>query len=528
MSAQKISILTRGEEESWHSFSRRVKEAEGEVIVVLTSADNNFLLQEDERKLFLSECAKLRYRVKLATKEPVVIAAARKQGIRVFDRTRSLKKAIAGHEKSAEALRFFSPSLWRQQWRSRLQNMGLLSLPKLRIWLLIMLSASLFFFVVFRLLPSADVEVQPREDVVTQTMNIVLYASGATAQMPAHVRTLPLTPITVELHRTITFDQISPQFIGTSAEVTMSVINKRSENVLLRKGTRVSNQAGVVFRTQKAVSVPGMGMATVRAKADDLDIYDKVIGARGNVPPGLTWMFPALSPDDQKLLYATNKVSGAGGTTAFRTVLEQRDIDKATDTLKRQLLADAKGAIEEQRRQLNLAQPGARLELLNKEDLIRRTYSGFILPTDMLGKEVTSIPVRGNLVYTVPAYDLNAILAKFSGELQLHIGEGKQLLQNTVSVDPQRVVVIEYADNLSWIKITADIVGTEQFVLDPLTPTGVRFGKQVRDAIAGLGKQDALRIVKNLPEVERAGITIWPPWSGQIPSIPSNISISSP
>ncbi|NOS67589.1 MAG: hypothetical protein HOO67_04470, partial [Candidatus Peribacteraceae bacterium] len=78
----------------------------------------------------------------------------------------------------------------------------------------------------------------------------------------------------------------------------------------------------------------------------------------------------------------------------------------------------------------------------------------------------------------------------------------------------------------SWIKITADVVGTEQFVLDPLSQVGAKFGKKVREAIAGLSVHDAQRILRNFPEVDRVEIRLWPPWAGVLPSIPSNIRIT--
>ncbi len=525
MSVPKVHILTRGEEESWNSFSRRIRDAEGEAIVILSTADNNFLLEESERKLFLGEIAKLRYRVKLATKEPAVIAAARKLSIKVFQKTRTLRKALVGHPKSADALRFFSPSLWRQQWRSRLQAIGLLSMPKLRIWALIVLSSILFLFVVFRLLPSAEVRVWPRKDVVSQTMNIVLVASGTVAKFPEHVRIMPLVPIRVVVSKAVTFQDISPEFIGQDAQVTMTVINRTDEAVSLKSGTRLMNQAGMIFRLEKGITITGSGTQTVRAKADHEDIYGKIIGDRGNVPPGVRWELPGLPEQDRKLIYAENRSSATGGRTAYRTVLQQKDLELARKRLEQELLAEAKKQVELERKSRNLTDQSQNLEFLLKNGLIRRTYSGVTLPTGLLGKQVEQVVAEGSLIYIVPAYDTTGIIARFGGDLRAHLSDGKTLLEDTLHMDPARVELIEYADNFSWIKITADIVATEQYVLDPLTPTGAKFGKKVRAQIVGLGSTDALRIIRNLPEVDRVEIGVWPPWGRSLPSIPSNISI---
>lgn len=523
--AKPVAVAWRNEEESWSSFARRIRDTKGDLIVILSSADNAVLLQEEERKQFVEDIAKVRYRVKLATKEPAVIAEARRAGLRVFDKTRKLRKALTGNPKMAEALRFFSPSLWRQQWRSKLQSAGLLSVPKMRIWILVGLSVGLFGFVVFRLLPSADVRVWARADLVSQTMNITLVASGSGIKPPAHVRTLPLVKIRVTVRKSITFEDISPEFTGTDASVTMTVYNSSREQYSFRKGTRLTNQAGMVFRIQDAIFVPANDKVTVKAVADHLDLYDEVIGKRGNVPAGLQWEFPGLSPDERKLVYAKNLVAATGGATNYRTVLQKRDLETAEKRLRQELLVSAKQLVEEER-QLMSATGEKKIELLAKDDVIAMTYTGFVLPTQFLGQPVLSVPVEGGLTYTMPAYDVNLVHETFSKELQAHTGEGKQLLPESIHVDPSRIIIIEYDDNFAWIKITADILGTEQYELDPLSPVGSRFGKKLRESIVGLSVHDAVRILRNFPEIDKVDIRLWPPWNGYLPAIPSNISIS--
>ena len=45
-------------------------------------------------------------------------------------------------------------------------------------------------------------------------------------------------------------------------------------------------------------------------------------------------------------------------------------------------------------------------------------------------------------------------------------------------------------------------------------------------ADVGLTVDEALRIVRNMPEVETAEISMWPPWSRRLPHIPAHISVS--
>lgn len=494
------------------------------MVVVLSSPDNTFLLHDDEREHFLEDCAKVRYRLKLASKEPSIIRPARKRGIQVYNRTRELRDALKNHPQQNEALRAFSPSLWRQHWRSRLQRVGLLSVPKIRIWVLMSTSVLLFAFVFFRLLPSAEVRIWARSEVISHTMNVLLAQSGAVLPRQ-YARVMPLTMLTVIVRKSITFDDISTEFTGTDATVPMTIVNNAAEEYSFRKGTRVTNQAGMVFRLQKEVSVPAKGETTVKAKADHLDMYDKVIGDRGNVPANLQWEIPGLSPEERKLVFAKNIKSGTGGTTSQRSVLQAQDLEIGKKRLMQELLVNAKQMVEEERQLRNATDPHIDLELLAKDDVIAQTYSGFVLPTQFIGQPVMSVPIEGQLTYSVPAYDLAMFQENYSRELLARTGEGKRLVPETVHVDPDRVIIIEYDDNHQWIKVTADVVGTENFELDPLTPTGARFGKKVRDAIAGLSVSDAQRIIRNFPEVDRVDIRMWPPWNTVIPPIPSSISI---
>lgn len=531
--APKLTVLSRGEEESWANFLRRVRETEGEVVVLLSRRDNTLLLSKDERQLVIGELARIRYRVKLACKEPVVIAAARGEGMQVLTRTRELRQLLIGHPKIEEALRLFSPSLWRQHWRSRLQKVGLLSMPKTRIWVLISLSCGLFFFVIFRLLPSADVRIWPRQNLVSHTMNVILAASGAQVPAPEGMRVLPLKPVSVRVSKTISFADISPEFNGTDARTQMQIRSKRTEPLNLRKGTRLLNQAGMIFKIQKAVTVPPGGSVTVPAVADHLDLYGKVIGERGNVPAAVQWTLPGLPEDEQALISAVNTVPATGGITSYRRILQQKDIDLAQRRLEQELLSTAKQLMAEEYEALNAAE-GADYQSLEGRALLRRqnreivrlTYTGFVLPMEFLGQQVESVPVAGQLIYTIPAFDSRQLLAQFRDELLSRISEGRRLLSDSVTIDPQRVVVIDYAPNLSWIKVTVDLVGTEEFVLDPFSAQGARFGKRVRDAILGLDKADALRILRNFPEVDRVEIRTWPPWARSLPSLPSSISLS--
>lgn len=524
-SSSSVQIIFPQDGEAWSALTKRLKETSGEILLILSGRESELLAQPEVRKTFLSESKKIQQRLRIATKHPAIAAEARAAGIRVLDQTKHVRALLHGNPKLNDALRVFSPQLWRQQLKSRLQRMGLLSVPKIRIFSLAGLSAVLFFIVVFKLLPSAEIRVYPRQESVSQTVNIFLVQSGATLGSSQRVRRMPLIPVTVRFKKGITFDHITKEFIGTSAQMDLTIINKSADQYALRSGTRFSNQAGMIFRIQSHAIVDPGKEVTVRAIAEDTDLYGQIIGDRANLPAGVKWEIPGLSIEERKLVYGENRKPAKGGTTAYRTVLRQADLDLAQKNLEQQLLTAAQDMLKEQLNERALTAPEGHLALLDPKALIRTTYHDFQLPTQMLGQVALSIPVEGEIEYLRLAYNSGAVLEMLRSELRAHVREGRRLIERNLQADNMDVTIFEWDDNLAWVKITVELVGTEEYVLDPLSPTGAVFGKTVRERVAGVPREEAMRIIRNMPEVERVEISQWPPWNTVLPGIASHITI---
>ena len=523
--SSKITVLFPDQGESLVSFENRIAQTSGEMLVVFSELELMLTKEKEARKRMMSVCKKFSTRLRVATRNAVLIRAARAKGIRVIESVSDLKKFLKNSDQLDDALREFQPHIWRQQLRSRLQSMGLLSLPKLRIWVLIGVSTSLFLFIVFRLLPSATVYVWPREDTISQTANIFLAQSGAIAELPPRVRVMDLIPIVVRVDRTITFDQISRQFIGENSKTVMRVVNNSDETYWLKTGSRVRNQAGMTFRLRDSIKVEPTSEVLVSAEAEPEDIYGGIVGERGNVPAELKWYFPGLTKQEQQLVYAVNTEDATGGETDYRTVLSPDDLVVGRAQLESELLTEAKRLINERRDIINAQDELTYIEVLHYDELTTTEYLDFVEPSQFMGQPVASVPIEGSIIYTMYAYDSQEVLTMLSRELKTHVGEGQRLLEGTLDLTRLIAHVIDYEDDFSWIKITVDLSGTQQYILDPLSPTGAIFAKKVRDAIVGLHKDEAERIVNNYPESKRAEVSVWPFWNRYLPSIPSSIVI---
>ncbi len=526
---QTAAVLIPDEGEAWLAFVKRIRAVHHRRLVILSGRERELLDHPDFLEQVLAACRTQPRHTFVATAHRALLAELRERGLSVIQHTRQLKQALGpDHPKLALAIQAFSPHIWRQQLKSQLQSMGLLSLPRLRSYGLVLLSLALFSFVVFRLLPSAELTIHPRQDSVGETSNLFLVASGAMlppGSAPGVTR-LELEPVVVTIEKTITFDQISKQFRGTAATLEMSVVNQTENDIELRKGTRFMNQAGMIFTIPQRLKVPGRSQKNVTATAAAEDLYGQIIGDRGNVPADLQWTIPGLNEADQKLIFGQNRTAGTGGTTAYATVLTEQDLKLAQSRLEQELEAAAKGEVEWRRSERDARTLANSFRLLTPTKLFKKEFQHLSLPTQLVGQETNSLTASGTLVYTVLGYDLEPILELLRGRLTEHVREGKKLREDLLDAEHLDVRVILYDDNLTWAKVTAELTGTEEFILDPLTPAGALFAQRVRESITDTSKAEALRIVQNMPEVDHAEISIWPFWNSTLPSIPSHITIT--
>src|SRR3989338_1729164 len=412
---------------------------------------------------------------------------------------------------------------WTQFVLSRLR---VLSSHRLSVWLFLLVSILLFGTIVFIALPSARIRIWPKVTIVNHTANVLLTVSGSTfAQDRQYV--LPLLPLHTTPDLTITFDQISKNFLGTNAQVTMTLINETEEPYLLRNGTRLVNQSGMIFKTRDSVTIPALSLAgpgsiTVEARATPEDLYGQITGERGNVPAGLKWEIPGLTLEERKLVYARNLEEATGGTTKYGTLLQESDLELARKKLEQELIRAAKASTEEEIELLK-ARTGEFYIILQYDVLTGISFSGAALPMNLIGKPVTSLPIAGELHYTVLAYSKDALLDLLLPGLLDHIEEGQQLVQGSVLREGISVHVVEYDDFLQWVKITAELTGKQRAALSTVSPAGRIFADKVREAIKGKTIEEAERIIQNFPEVDRVEVSIWPPWQHSLPALGSNI-----
>jgi hypothetical protein len=256
------------------------------------------------------------------------------------------------------------------------------------------------------------------------------------------------------------------------------------------------------------------------------------LGDRGNVPANIKWDFPGLQENERTFIFARNEKPAKGGSTSYINVLTKKDIEGSKDhpggaklRLEQELLMVAKQQVEDQRMSDNNLN-GTHLVQLRRDDLTRVRYENFHLSESFIGQNVRSIPISGSISYSVVLYDENELLSVLTSEVLERVPPDKMVVLDSLSKGNMDIYVIPpWDDDLRWLKITADLTFTQRYVLSPLTPAGAKFGKYIRDHVLGKTIPEANRIIKNLPEVSRVEISLWPPWTYQLPEIGSSIAI---
>lgn len=530
-----FTVSVANEQASVKTLLDAVRRSAGPFLMVIGPDSLVHLTDLEIRPLFADARAlNIDRRLLLATKDNRVATIAQECSWQTVSGIKQLKLLLKSHPSSGEAIRAFSPVSWRRDIRSRLQFVGLLSLPKLRIWGLLGFSILAFAYVFLRLLPSATIRIWSNQESGSFTTNIYLSESGARLPVSEdRVKLLRLKRLTVKIERTITYDQISKNFTGTNARMIVTVFNGSNEQYSLRRGTRITNQAGMRFRLQNDLILDPHSRKNMTAVADPIDQYGEVLGDRGNVPAGIKWDFPGLLENERAFVFARNEKPATGGSTSYINMLTKEDIEGSKDhpggaklRLEQELLMVARQQVDDQRMNDNHLN-GTHLVQLRRDDLTKVRYGNFQLSASFIGQNVRSIPISGSIEYTVVLYDENELLHLLKSEVLERVPSDKVIIRDSVSKDNMNIYVIPpWDDDLTWLKITADLTFTQRYILNPLTPAGAKFGKYIRDNVLGKTIPEANRIIKNLPEVSRVEIRLWPPWAYQLPAIGSSIAIT--
>jgi len=196
-----FTVFVAEEKTSVKELLSAVRRSAGPFLMVVGQESMVHLTEDEIRSLFTdAKALNVDRRLLLATQDNRVATIAQESRWQTISSIKQLKLLLLTHPSSGEAIRAYSPVSWRRDIRSRLQFVGLLSLPKLRIWGLLGFSVLAFTYVFLRLLPSATIRIWSHQQSGSFTTNIYMAESGSQLPVSAdRVTVLRLKRLTVKI-----------------------------------------------------------------------------------------------------------------------------------------------------------------------------------------------------------------------------------------------------------------------------------------------------------------------------------------
>ncbi len=395
---------------------------------------------------------------------------------------------------------------------------------------LISLSLIVLLVVVYIALPGVTIYLTPTASVLEKSVNITLADAqknrGELETHPSHV--IASYPVTTKVSKTITHTATGKKFSekGSNSSGKLTVVNLTSNAWPLIAKTRFQTSDGIVFRLPEAVTVPaasasGPGKLEVYVVADPVDANGAIVGELGNVGP-TKFFLPGLKESSRNELYAESTKPMSGGVTDYIAFVSKEDIEAAKGRIENDLIKAANAKLQEAVNQKSdLTGDNKEYILLDGDKSIKVGEVKVTIDPSLEGKEIKEFSVSGELDVSGVYYDHEAMLEILKEELLLKKSPQKELLR--INEESTSYRIFEWDEANGRIKLTANIKGVEQFVIDPEKENGARLLEKIKEHVAGLDIDSAKAYIQNLPEINKVEVESWPAWSPNIPKLSDNI-----
>ena len=403
------------------------------------------------------------------------------------------------------------------------------------LFFILLLSVGLFMLITYIALPGATVYIKPKFDNIEHTVNITLADKRKNqtllSQNQPHV--IASEQIETVTKQTKVFNTTSKNFDGVNAQGFITIYNNSEDEWPLKKETRFQTEDGLIFRIKEGVFVPPKsvdeeghelpGTFTAAVEADPFDIYDYPIGDRGNIGPS-KFILPGLSKYNQELLWGESAEAMVGGETRFQRVVQEEDIESAKKQIADNLTLMAKEDLNNHIEDMNRLNH-SNLVLLDNDRYLKTELQELRISDELEGSIRDKFEVFAQIHAIGTAYDFDQLFAILKKELKTRAHPDMQVRDTSIRPESITFEPVSEDEVLGQYKITANIKGIQEFVIDSSLQAGLRFSNKVKERIVGLTIEEAESYVGNLPEVDEVEIKLWPIWLSRVPRIADNIEV---
>ncbi len=409
-------------------------------------------------------------------------------------------------------------------------SLVLIAPNKKALFTLVGVSVIILMAISYIALPGATLVLTAKSNVIEVPKNIVLADLDRNrAELDARPSNMiPSYKIQTKIDKVFTFQATGKDAQGgKNATGTVKINNTSATEWPLVARTRFQSPEGIVYRSSQLVTVPGgsvdkPGVLEIPVTADPLDAFGQTAGDRANLKGDIKFFLPALSSENQKKIFAVAGGPFTGGVTNVVKFISKDDIIAATVKMKDELKAAEEAelkAVVEKKNQVN----NTRLSLLTGKGLLENSEPVISIPPNLEGQHLETFDVKGSMVASGLAYDMDELLAILKTEIRIKKNPEKNLA--SIDEDSLTYKVVDNDKNAQKVVITATIQGVEEFEISPNKENGERLVKKIKESIVGKDIREARDFIQNLPEIQNVEIKSWPAWAPTLPSVPDNIKV---
>ncbi|MFP5341533.1 MAG: baseplate J/gp47 family protein [Candidatus Limnocylindria bacterium] len=354
----------------------------------------------------------------------------------------------------------------------------------------------------YLLLPSAEVVVTPREEIIGP---LAFRAEARTdvSEPDVDAGILPAQPIVVSVEASGTFAATGERVEETAATGLVRFENRDpTTSNTITEGAIVSTNNGTRFRTDRSVTIAAATLVGLMIRPSFASVTVTAVdpGPEGNVQPNAITTVPR--GEEPIFLKVTNPDETTGGARETFARVSEEDVQAAQLALATRLEADFAARLDDPDIAPDAvtvfpetASPGEPEWSVDVETLV--------------GTEAPTFDLGGSLTGSVLAVDTAPLQAIAEARLAASVSDGFRLIEGSseVSVDP---AVVAGARITFPVRTTARQVA----VLDPAV---------IAERIRGLPLADAQAI---LDTYGTASVRVWPDWVATIPTLDGRLSVT--
>ncbi|MCH2188306.1 hypothetical protein MK079_00555 [Candidatus Gracilibacteria bacterium] len=387
----------------------------------------------------------------------------------------------------------------------------------------------LFIFIYYFAVNKTYVHITPEIHIKNKGKNFV-FQEMAENEISHNINHIKMRKIQapVSLKKTFTVQGVDTQSISR-ASGSVILYNHTDEAIPLLRNTRLETvDKKALFTIPDQISLPAAKQTDdgvipsetrVYVQASIYNSIGNLVGTQGNLEAETLLVFPGFGGERENI-YARVEKTLQGGTDNLIKKISRDDIERAKDSLEKELKKEAfdalKKAVEEQNEIGNIT-----YEILGTGDIT--DYSNVEIQGEELiaiGEKSDTFELSGSITATSYIYNKEIVLSRLRNFISENTLDNVEEVLS-VNEDSLRIAyIISREKNPLRVKATMQVevfytynfLGRENYYLE-----------NFKNTIAGLSKSDAIKILLNNPKIHDVEIQTRPFFLENVSGIPNNI-----